>query len=41
MDKYELQDLHTDRTNKCFNTVEAEGEVWDLVQLAKATTLAK
>ena len=25
----ELEDLHTDRTNICFTTIEAEGEGWD------------
>ena len=27
----ELEDLHSDRTNVCFTTMEAEGEGWDPV----------
>ena len=32
MDKLEYP--HTDRTNICFTTMEAEGEGWDPVKLA-------
>ena len=31
-----LEDLHTDRTNICFITMEAEGKGWDPVKLASA-----
>ena len=27
-------DLHTDRLNVCFTTMEAEGEGWDPIKLA-------
>ena len=30
----ELEDLHTDRNNTCFITMEAEGEGWEPVKLA-------
>ena len=35
----ELEDLHTNRTNICFTTMEAEGEGWFPAKIAEASQL--